>query len=54
MLYILYSIRGRCFYLCMSIVLSVFFLKINLNKFDARLCSHPVICNIFKYKSILI
>ena len=24
------------------------------NKFDARVCSHPHICNIFKYKSIYI
>ena len=30
------------------------FLKINLNKFDARVCSYPLICNIFKYKSIYI
>ena len=53
MLYILYSIRGRDFYLCMSIVLSGV-LKINLNKFEARVCSHPLICNIIKYKSIYI
>ena len=41
-LYILYIIRGRGFYMCISIVLSGFF-KMNLNKFNAGIFSHPQI-----------